>query len=89
MIRTAPVSVRLDPALNEKLGAVAQDLDQPKSWVIEQAVREFVATREAQLAAIDAWIEEADAGHVVPHEDVAAWVHSWDQPDELPMPKRH
>jgi predicted transcriptional regulator len=87
MTKTAPVSVRLDPALNERLAAIAEDLDRPKSWVIEQAVREFVAAREAQLAAIDAGIEEADSGRVIPHEEVAAWVHSWDQADELPMPK--
>ena len=57
MTKTAPVSVRLDPALND------------------------------QVAAIDAGIAAADAGRVVAHEDVVAWVQSWGRPDELPMPE--
>jgi predicted transcriptional regulator len=87
MSKTAPVSVRLEPALNDRVTAVAAALDRPKSWVIEQAVRDFVAVQEWQLAAIDAGISAADAGRVVAHEDVVAWVQSWGRPDELPMPK--
>lgn len=87
MNKTAPVSVRLDAALNERVTAVARTLDRPKSWVIEQAVQDFVAMQEWQLAAIDEGLRAADAARVVPHEDVVAWVQSWGRPDELPMPK--
>jgi predicted transcriptional regulator len=87
MSKTAPVSVRLEAALNDQVAVIAAALDRPKSWVIEQAVRDFVALQEWQLAAIDEGIGAADAGRVVAHEDVVAWVQSWGQPDELPMPK--
>ena len=87
MSKTAPMSVRLDAALNEQVTAIAEALDRPKSWVIEQAVRDFVAVQEWQLAAIDEGIKAADEGRVAAHEDVAAWVKSWGAPDELPMPK--
>ena len=87
MTKSMPVSVRLQPELNDQVSAIAAALDRPKSWVIEQAVRDFVAIQEWQLAAIEEGIREADAGRVVAHEDVAAWVQSWGQPTELPMPK--
>jgi predicted transcriptional regulator len=87
MVKTAPVSVRLDATLNEQVTAIAAALDRPKSWVIEQAVRDFVAVQEWQLAALDEGIKAADAGRVAEHEDVVAWVKSWGRPDELPMPK--
>ena len=87
MRKTAPVSVRLEPALNDQVTAIAAALDRPKSWVIEQAVRDFVALQEWQLAAIGAGIRAADAGRLVAHEDVVAWVGSWRRPDELPMPE--
>ena len=87
MNKIAPVSVRLDAELNERLVAVAAALDRPKSWVIEQAVADFVSLQEWQLAAIEEGIREADAGKLVAHEDVVAWVRSWGQPDELPMPE--
>jgi predicted transcriptional regulator len=87
MSKTAPVSVRLDADLNDRVAAIATALDRPKSWVIEQAVQDFVAVQEWQLAAIDEGIKAADAGRVVAHEDVIAWVRSWGLPDELPMPR--
>ena len=87
MSKTAPVSVRLEVALNDQVTAIAAALDRPKSWVIEQAVRDFVAVQEWQLAAIDEGIKAAGEGRVAAHADVAAWVQSWGSPDELPMPK--
>jgi predicted transcriptional regulator len=44
MHKTAPVSVRLPESLNDQVTEVAAALDRPKSWVIEQAVRDYVAT---------------------------------------------
>jgi len=87
MSKIAPVSVRLDADLNDRLVAVAAALDRPKSWVIEQAVADFVSLQEWQLAAIEEGIRDADAGRVAAHEEVVAWVRSWGQPDELPMPE--
>ena len=87
MSKSVPVSVRLDPGLNERVSAVATTLNRPKSWVIEQAVQDFVAMQEWQLAAIDEGTRAADAGRVIAHKDVVAWVESWGHPDELPMPK--
>lgn len=87
MNKTVPVSVRLPPQLNERLAAIAAALDRPKSWVIEQAVEDYLALQAWHLAAIDEGLKAADEGRVVAHEDVMAWVQSWDRPDELPMPK--
>ena len=87
MSKLSPVSVRLDSELNEQVAAIAVALDRPKSWIIEQAVKDFVALEAWRLAAIDEGIKAADDGRVVAHEDVVAWVRSWGGPDELPMPK--
>ena len=81
------MSVKLEPDLNNRIAAVAAALDRPKSWAIEQAVKDFVEVQEWQLAAIDEGIRAADEGRVVSHDDVAAWVQSWDQTDELPTPR--
>jgi predicted transcriptional regulator len=86
-MKMQPLSIRLEPALNDQITAIANALDRPKSWVVEQAIKDYVALQQWQLAAIDEGIEAADAGRVVEHEDVAAWVKSWDLPGELPPPK--
>jgi len=87
MNKSMPVSVRLQPALNDQVAAIAVALDRPKSWVIEQAVKDYVALEEWRLAAIDEGLRAADEGRVARHEDVVAWIRSWGQPGELAPPK--
>ena len=69
MDRPSSVSIDVDIALDEEVGAIAAELDRPKSWVVEQALRDFVALQRWQLAAIDEGIRQADAGQLIPHED--------------------
>jgi predicted transcriptional regulator len=85
--KVTPLTVQLDPAISVRLATVAEALDKPESWVVEQAVKDFVAVQEWQLAAIQDGIAQADAGRLIPHEEVVAWVRSWGSPDELPMPE--
>ena len=80
-------TIRLTSELDEQVTKIAKAMNRPKSWVIEQAVKDFVAVQEWHLAAIDEGIRDADAGRVIPHNDVAAWVRSWGKPDELPNPE--
>jgi predicted transcriptional regulator len=87
MSKATPVSVWLQTELHDQVAMVAAALDRPKSWVIEQAVRDFVEVQQRQFAAVDEGIRAADAGRLVAHEDVVAWVASWDGPNERPMPK--
>lgn len=81
------VSIRLEAQLDCEVETVAAALDRPKAWVIEQAVRDYVALQTWQLAAIDEGLKDADEGRVVAHEDVAAWLQSWGRPDERPPPE--
>ena len=87
MTKTAPVSIRLEADLNDRIGAIANTLDRPKSWAIEQAVRDFVEVHEWQLAAIKEGVRDADEGRLVDHEAVVAWVRSWGSDEERPRPQ--
>jgi predicted transcriptional regulator len=87
MSKIIPLRVWLRPELNDQLAAIAAALDRSKSWVIEQAITDYLAVQTWHLPAIDEGIKAADEGRVVAHEDVAAWVRSWDTPEELPMPE--
>ena len=85
MDESAGVYLQLD--LDAQVTALAAALDRPKSWVIEQAVQDYGALQEWQIAGIEEGIRDADAGRLVAHEDVVAWVRSWGSPDELPAPR--
>jgi predicted transcriptional regulator len=44
---------------------IAHAFDRPKSWVIEQAIKDFVALQAWHLAAIEEGVQDADAGRVI------------------------
>jgi predicted transcriptional regulator len=52
----------------------------PEPSIFEEVDEAFEARREAEALA------DIDAGRVVPHEDVAAWLETWGSPDEKPAP---
>ena len=87
MPKPASLSVRLEPELDKELSAVAARLDKPKSWVVQQAVKEFIELQLWQMSAIEKGLRDSEAGRVIPHEQVVAWVESWGRADELPMPE--
>ncbi len=87
-MKTQPLSIRLEPELNEQITAIAEALDRRKSRIVEQALKDYVSVQQWQLAAVDEGIAAADAGDLIDHKDVVAWVRSWDGSHELPMPTR-
>ena len=87
MAKAASVNLRLEPELDEKLSAVATRLDRSRSWVVQQALKEFIELQLWQMSAIQDGLRDVESGRVIAHEDVVTWVESWGQPDELPMPE--
>lgn len=77
MPKTQPISLRLAPETNARLAALAAQLDRPKSWLIEQAVKDYLALQAWQLDAIEEGIAAADAGQLTPHDQVVAMVEHW------------
>jgi predicted transcriptional regulator len=81
------VKIGLGQELGDRLSAVAARLDRPKSWVVEHALKEFLDLQMWQIEAIEEGLRDLDAGRVARHEEVVAWVESWERPDERPMPE--
>lgn len=83
-------TVRLQPELEESLNAMAGKLQRSKSWLINQALSEFI---ERQTLEQSRWqetlkaMESAAQGKVVSGESVNAWLESWGKANELQPPK--
>jgi predicted transcriptional regulator len=86
-VKSQPLSIRLEHDLNDQVSAIATALDRSKSWVIEQALKDYVALQKWQLTAIDEGIQAADSRALVSHDAVKDWMQSWGQADVLPPPK--
>jgi len=88
MTKVASLSIELDGDLDRRLSEIAEGMDQPKTAVIEQALRNFIELRDWQDRAIDEGLRAAEEGRVFEHDEVAKWVESWGLPNELPRPGR-
>lgn len=67
-----PTSIGLDTAMLSRLDVLASALDRSRSWLISTAVERYLSEEEAYVNAVMKGIEDADAGRVVPHDDVMA-----------------
>lgn len=66
------ISVRLSDELASRLDQLADALDRPRSWLIEQAIARYIDEEAWQAAAIAEALDEYRKGGatLVPHEQV-------------------
>ncbi len=69
---TKPLTVRVDDDCAEKLEMIAQATDRSVHWLCQKAVARFVDDEFVFLEGVRRGIEDADAGRVVPQEEVKA-----------------
>lgn len=67
-IRTA--SIRVDEAMLERLDRLARTMDRSRSWVITQAIEQYLDHEEWFVQAVQAGIATADRDELIPHEQV-------------------
>ncbi len=83
-------SIRLQPEVESGLEAMSDKLHRSKNWLINQAIREFVARQELEQSR---WKETLTAmesvahGRVVSGQAVHSWLESWGTSNELPPPR--
>jgi predicted transcriptional regulator len=67
-------SIRLSDELISRLDQLADALDRPRSWLIEQAVARYLDEEAWQVAAITEALDEYRRGEarLTPHEQVMA-----------------
>jgi predicted transcriptional regulator len=68
------VNVRLGGEVLEQLDELAREMDRSRSYLIEQAVREFVEREYASLSAVEEGECEIEAGKGIPHEQVSSYI---------------
>jgi RHH-type rel operon transcriptional repressor/antitoxin RelB len=85
MTDSTTLTVRLAPQVKRRLESVALRVRRSKSFLAAEAIEEFLAVQEWQIAAIKEGIAAADRGDLVPHEDVQAWAAGTRR--KLPRPR--
>jgi len=83
-------SVRLSPEVEEKLAAVAERARRTKSWIINEAVRDYLGRLGEDEKRWQETLEalaSVRAGRVVEGDDVLEWIASWGKKAEKKPPK--
>jgi len=82
-------SVRLNEDIEKPLDLLSKKLDRTKSYLINQAVREFVARQSIEDSRWEDTlqaIESLQRGESVDENEVNAWLNSWGTDDVLQVP---
>ena len=82
-------SVRLNEDIEKPLAQLAKRLDRSKSYLINQAIREFVARQAVENERWEETLEAIEAvnrGDLIDESEVTAWLNSWgtEQLEESP-----
>lgn len=83
-------TIRLQPEVESGLEAMSDKLHRSKNWLVNQAIREFVARQELEQSRWTetlAAVESVAHGKVVSGQSVHSWLETWGAPDELPPPQ--
>ena len=71
------VTVRIPEAKVKKLDAAARHQRRDRSFVLNEAVDQYLSLLDYHLALIDEGIRADEAGEVIPHSEVEKMVASW------------
>ena len=81
------IAICVPASLVTELDLLAKAVNRSRAWLGEEALRQYVQVQRWQLGEIAAGIEDLDAGRVVPHEKMEAWLNSWGKPGEKKPPR--
>jgi predicted transcriptional regulator len=70
-------TVRVSSELQDRLDAIAEAMDRPRSWVVNRALEAFVASEAWQIEEIKRGVAEADAGEFATAAEVEATFEKW------------
>lgn len=71
----------------DRLENLARETKRSKFSLAAEGISAFVDLEERQIAGIKKALDSIDRGRSTSHDEVEAWVASWDTDDELPAPE--
>jgi predicted transcriptional regulator len=87
MASTISLSFRVPPKTAERLDALSEATERPRSWLLEQALSAYLDLQAWQVGHIKKGLAELDRGEGVLHEEVEAWLSTWGTAKERKAPR--
>jgi len=83
-------SIRLQPEIENPLEKLAKKLDRSKNYLINQAIKEFLARQsvdESRWTDTLAALDSVKSKNLIEEKSVSDWLESWGIENELNPPK--
>lgn len=71
------MTLRLDPKLTKQLNKLADATQRSRSFLVAEAVREYIALNEWQIEETEKALVEADLGEFASEKDVQQTIKRW------------
>ncbi len=86
---TTTLTIRIDEKTKEKLDNLAKATARTKSYIVGNAIKEFLEINEWQIKSIKESVERADRkdAKFIDHEKVSKWLTGWGTEDEPEPPE--
>ncbi|HMA36145.1 MAG TPA: CopG family ribbon-helix-helix protein [Chloroflexia bacterium] len=68
------ISAKVPEELSRQVDRLAAATHRNRSWVVEEALRAYLAQELAFIEAVEEGLRQQEAGEVVPHAEVVAYV---------------
>ncbi|OJX11591.1 MAG: hypothetical protein BGO77_07715 [Caedibacter sp. 37-49] len=83
------LSVRVNPALKDKLDQLAHAVGRTRSFIAEEALKRYIEDESWQIQTIHNSLLKADSrdAKFADHSNVKDWLESWGTPHEKLTPK--
>ncbi len=82
-------SVRLQPEIENPLENLSKKLDRSKNYLINQAIKEFLARKSLEEQRWDETLKAIDSvksGKLIAEKEVSGWLESWGTENEIEPP---
>jgi len=83
---TVPFSIRIDSEIKEQLDIEAKASDRSASYLVIEAIKRYLQTKNKQTLAIESAIKEAEKGEFISHQSMRGWFASLGSENTLPYP---
>ena len=69
---TGTITIRTSRKIISDLGKLAESMDRPRNWVVEEAIQSYLHTQSWQVEGIQEALGFLDRGEGIRHEDVVS-----------------
>jgi predicted transcriptional regulator len=83
---TKVLTAHVPLALAEKIDQMAERIERSRGWIVKQALSEWLAQEQERERLTREAMADADAGNLIDHEAVQAWVDSLGTDTPAPAP---